>query len=230
MNINQLGGQPTNIGTFAFPAQWRPITIPKKGERVVEQDSKMHGIVVDIDRSLSVGDQIVMKGDDHEIYKHHTSHYMKEDEYNAAHPGEQKSISSLSKYMIIHKGQIYILKKGKTKVSSDSDYEGVILEKMYLVEIIESWYAPAGLMFKIKFLYGEYKDRFTIENRSDDFIKFKYLNLKLKSGTVSSDIKDFIILLGDITHEINRKNFDINEYNDIYDTLKQNLARGLLPL
>jgi len=197
-----------------------------KGERVVEQDSKMHGIVVDIE-SFSVGDQIVMKGDDHEIYKHHTSHYMKEDEYNAAYPGAQKSISSLSKYMIIRQGDINLLKKGKTKVSSRSDYEKVTLNKMYLVEIIESSYAPVGVMFKVKFLYGEYKDRFNVENRYDDFIKFKHIDLYFTAFPKSTILKDFIVLLGDITYEINNKDFDINAYNDIYIKLKKNIEKIL---
>jgi len=204
MNINQFGG-------FS------------RGERVVEPDTKMHGVVVDID-----GDQIVMKGDDHETYKHVSSHFMKEDEYNAAHPGEQKSISSLVKYMIISTYNTYIFKRGKTIVSSPDDFEQIFLNKLYLVQIMKSLYGPTGIEFQVKFLYGEYKDRLTVGTPSDHFVRFKYLNMRPNQlYTDNVIIRGLIVLLVDITNEINIKNFSLNEYRDIHNTLKQFIALKL---
>jgi len=37
----------------------------------------------------------------------------------------------------------------------------------------------------------------------------------------------FIVLLGDITNEININNFSLNGYRDIYNTLKQFIASKL---
>jgi hypothetical protein len=222
MNINQLGGQATTmLGTLGSPTQWRPITIPKKGERVVELDEKMHGVIVDID-----GDQIIMKGDDHYTYKHHTSHYMKEEEYNAAHPGEQQTISPLNNFMIINVDKTYIFKAGKTKVDTRDDFEEINLNKMYLVRIINSSYSPNGVLFQVKFLYGDYKNRLTVQNSSIDFIRFKYINM-LFNPAPPNIIRRFIVLLGDITNEININNFSLNGYRDIYNTLKQFIASKL---
>jgi hypothetical protein len=192
-----------------------------KDDRVVEPDTKMHGVVVEID-----GDQIVMKGDDHETYKYRSSHFIKEADYNAAHPGEQQTISALNNFMIINVDKTYIFKAGKTKVDTRDDFEEINLNKMYLVRIINSSYSSNGVLFQVQFLYGDYKNRLTVQNPTNNFIRFKNINM-LFNLAPPYIIGRFIVLLGDITNEINKNNFSLNGYRDIYNTLKQFIASKL---
>jgi len=53
------------------------------GQRVVELDSNVHGVVTKIDNTMYSGiPQLFMRGDDGQTYQHHTSHYVAETDYN----------------------------------------------------------------------------------------------------------------------------------------------------
>ena len=71
-----------SMNTETFVSQRGGLSI---GDRVVEQDSGIHGTIIEIHNRYSFINAI-MRGDDGKRYEHHISHYISEAVFNASRP------------------------------------------------------------------------------------------------------------------------------------------------